>query len=458
MGGVPTTATEPSLFGSTGSSSAAAAPTAVQAGDGTSFNYLIATVANSGNSTNGTTITTQPQTNPGGGSGANTGLAMIILYAITGCVTLLFLIVIMSGAIRAMRHPERYGPRARTSRPGDNGQSRIGGLSQAILDTFPVVKFLSGQNKNQNNTGRRSEETTDEEGPKDIETGIEDIDASGRRNSVTAASVPMVVMGASRPSIPTRDSDIVEATQGTGEGSDRPRSYVQEVPPDTEDTSAIAPAAATTEESHTHDDEQVDTSVTCPICLVDFEDGDDLRVLPCDSRHQFHDAVSCFPTQSQFSDSLTLSRLQCVVPWLLNVSSLCPLCRLDLAKDREAAGGEAEPAAEASERPANRPRASSVLATSFRQLLPTTGGHRASRQAGPSTTAATGSTPDAALETGELGQLQGEDGQQGAGQGGATRSRWMRYVEQRRQRVRARTLTRSTGQPGPSAPPAPPAV
>lgn len=305
MGGVPTTATEPSLFGSTGSSSAAAAaPTLGPNADGTSYNYLIATIANSGNSTNGTQITSQPQNNQGGGGGgANTGLAMIILYAITGCVTLLFLIVIMSGAIRAMRHPERYGPRARNARPGDNGQSRIGGLSQAILDTFPVVKFLSGQNKtNQNGNNRSSVDSNngDDDGPKDIETGIEDIEAGsnhrrGAGGEVTAASVPMVVLGASRPSIPARESDIAEEE---GPAATRSADAQSTVPI----ASAAVPASTTTasegQRTSTEDkptgeeDEQVDTNVTCPICLVDFEDGDDLRVLPCDSRHQFHDAVS----------------------------------------------------------------------------------------------------------------------------------------------------------------------
>lgn len=137
------------------------------------------------------------------------------------------------------------------------------------------------------------------------------------------------------------------------------------------------------------------------------------------------------------------------MPWLLNVSSLCPLCRLDLAKDREPSGAEAEPADGAevtAERPPARPRASSVLASSFRQLLPTAaGGNRASRQAQPA--AAEGVNTEAGV-TGELGQNQLEEGQQN-GQQGATRSRWMRYVEQRRQRVRARTLTRRDQPPAP---------
>jgi len=48
---------------------------------------------------------------------------------------------------------------------------------------------------------------------------------------------------------------------------------------------------------------------TCPICILDFKDGDDLRILPCEGRHRFHQ--------------------QCVDPWLLELSSSCPICRHD---------------------------------------------------------------------------------------------------------------------------------
>ena len=46
---------------------------------------------------------------------------------------------------------------------------------------------------------------------------------------------------------------------------------------------------------------------TCPICIVDFEDDDDVRILPCEGKHRFHQ--------------------QCVDPWLLELSSSCPICR-----------------------------------------------------------------------------------------------------------------------------------
>ena len=45
-------------------------------------------------------------------------------------------------AIRAIRHPERYGPRPPDPTLGDgSGQSRARGIGRAILDTFPTYKF-----------------------------------------------------------------------------------------------------------------------------------------------------------------------------------------------------------------------------------------------------------------------------------------------------------------------------
>lgn len=46
---------------------------------------------------------------------------------------------------------------------------------------------------------------------------------------------------------------------------------------------------------------------TCPICILDFEEGDNVRILPCEGQHRFHQT--------------------CVDPWLLELSSSCPICR-----------------------------------------------------------------------------------------------------------------------------------
>lgn len=59
--------------------------------------------------------------------------------------------------------------------------------------------------------------------------------------------------------------------------------------------------------------EDDDDKLTCPICFEDFQDGQVLRILPC--KHRFH--------------------ALCVDPWLLNSSSHCPLCRVDLSISQE---------------------------------------------------------------------------------------------------------------------------
>ncbi|KAI5304352.1 hypothetical protein KEM56_006601 [Ascosphaera pollenicola] len=82
---------------------------------------------------------------PGGGaggdkSGGGSSNALIILYTITAIVTILFLAVIVAGAVRAHRNPARYGPRAGAPN-GRTRQTRAKGLARAMLETLPVVKF-----------------------------------------------------------------------------------------------------------------------------------------------------------------------------------------------------------------------------------------------------------------------------------------------------------------------------
>ncbi|KAI3687255.1 hypothetical protein L1987_80949 [Smallanthus sonchifolius] len=48
----------------------------------------------------------------------------------------------------------------------------------------------------------------------------------------------------------------------------------------------------------------------CCICLVEYEDGDEVRVLPC--HHEFHKT--------------------CIDEWLKNVHRICPVCRDDVCK------------------------------------------------------------------------------------------------------------------------------
>jgi hypothetical protein len=173
---------------------------------------------------------------------------MIILYSITGIITALFLGIIITGAVRAHRHPERYGPRRIAGRVR---QSRARGIARAMLDTIPVVKF--DDNHDEIDAAKRDVEMS--AGPDDPAR-----EHSPPRDGVTGHSTPTE----------------------------------SELPTPVEDTPIAAPEKTETPETG---------NFSCPICTDDFVKGQDLRVLPCN--HQFH--------------------MECIDPWLMNVSGTCPL-------------------------------------------------------------------------------------------------------------------------------------
>lgn len=175
-----------------------------------------------------------PPTPPPNGivsSSAHTATAMIILYSITGAITTMFIIVIIIGAIRAHRHPERFGARNVLGMPR---RSRARGIAQAILDTIPIVKF-----------GEREPAVV-----KDIELASTD-QVESKNGAVTTTTAD------DRKTI---DADAVSIRSGIAAESPR--------------TSQVAG--------------QADDMPGCSICTDDFEAGQDMRVLLCD--HKFHPA------------------------------------------------------------------------------------------------------------------------------------------------------------------------
>ena len=201
------------------------------------------------------------------GPSPSTAVAMIILYSITGLITGLFLLIIVTGAVRAHRHPERYGPRNIIGRPR---QTRAKGLGRAILETLPIVKF-----------GQREEPK-----PADVELGeaTESTTDARDKTSTTESTPPAPATQDQLP--PTTQQDEPEERRASVEGG----------------------IAAALEGRRRNSGAGADGYVGCSICTEDFEEGQDQRVLPCD--HRFHPA--------------------CIDPWLLNVSGTCPLCRIDL--------------------------------------------------------------------------------------------------------------------------------
>jgi hypothetical protein len=227
-----------------------------------SQHYFITIVHNGtteGNDTSGAN-----NTNPLGPS-PSTAVAMIILYSITGIITALFLIIIITGAIRAHRNPDRYGPRNIVGRPR---QSRARGLARAMLDTLPIVKF-----------GEREPPK-----PTDVELA-----STAETRDVGA------VAHASESTDPSSSQEIREPSSAPETSQLHDKSIDQNGISAAEPLPAVATGA--------QEGSSADDGLGCSICTDDFERGQDIRVLPCN--HKFHPA--------------------CVDPWLLNVSGTCPL-------------------------------------------------------------------------------------------------------------------------------------
>lgn len=213
---------------------------------------------------------TTPDGQPSPSGGSNSAVAMSILYSITGLITLLFLIIIATGAIRAHRYPERYGPRSGYG--GRPRQSRAKGLARAVLETLPIVKF-GDPNPLKPDPALELEHQPSR--------SVHD-PASGTRLS----AIPEEPKTPKTPKTPAIPSTIAEMPSRETESAEVTRNN---------NTGTSNPDAVT----HGGNDEHLG----CPICTEDFTVGEDVRVLPCD--HKFHP--------------------YCIDPWLVNISGTCPL-------------------------------------------------------------------------------------------------------------------------------------
>lgn len=171
--------------------------------------------------------------NGGLGNSPTTAVAMIILYSITGIITALFVVIIVTGAIRAHRHPERYGPR---NIIGRGRQSRAKGIARAMLETLPIVKF-----------GDHQDLPVKPPASSDIEM------------NAGAAQTPDANSADSTNKAATGELTTSDST------SDRAQAAIATSNPDGTDA-----------EGH----------LGCSICTEDFEKGEEVRVLPCN--HKFH--------------------------------------------------------------------------------------------------------------------------------------------------------------------------
>jgi Ring finger domain len=166
------------------------------------------------------------------------------------------------------------------------GQTRAAGITRAILDTFPVVKF-GHHNGSAITMGSAAYMCDQERKTRDEEA----IDLPNRNEFLQVQP---------RLDAPSDDSHIAGTLASLETPNHQSSLASQSRGPEATGTTSpsdIDPAAIGTE--------------TCPICILDFEEGDDIRVLPCDEKHRFHK--------------------DCVDPWLLELSSSCPICREGLS-------------------------------------------------------------------------------------------------------------------------------
>lgn len=224
----------------------------------------------------GNATETQQDNSAGQQGGNNSAVAMSILYSITGLITLLFLIIIATGAIRAHRYPERYGPR--NAFGGRPRQSRAKGLARAVLETLPIVKFGDSQPKPDPNLELENATSQQTAGSN---ADRQSPDNGSNRHLSTIPESPL--------NSPVHPAPAVSGALGTGS--------------DSEADAAGASRVAQHGPENTSGGTQTEEGLGCSICTEDFTVGEDVRVLPCN--HKFHPP--------------------CVDPWLVNVSGTCPL-------------------------------------------------------------------------------------------------------------------------------------
>lgn len=251
----------------------------------------------------------------GGKGRSHSTVAMSVLYSITGLITVLFLAIIITGTVRAHRHPERYGPRSGFGRRPR--QSRAKGIARAVLDTLPIVKF-GNEEHGKPDPELELEPATDARNQQ-ATPGNQETAAPGNQEAVAAGGLGSGASSDKAKAKETAESkDIKETNEAAKdttetEHSDKAKETTDGVP----DDEARTPEAAIAESASAAEGEG-DEHLGCSICTEDFTMGEDVRVLPCN--HQFHPG--------------------CVDPWLVNVSGTCPLCRFDLQPGRQTDASE----------------------------------------------------------------------------------------------------------------------
>jgi len=177
------------------------------------------------------------------------------------------------------------------------------------LDTFPIVKFGGGGSNGDAQGGTRGNQAKDVEAQELTQWEMIGETTMSERTASVAQTKKSNPDGVPSPEVEDRPVASTSSPKPSTSRSDHNDDHGE---------GPSTPSPTTLTRSHGFESQygirvRDDLSPeamgreTCPICIVDFEEGDDIRVLPCEGKHRFHP--------------------ECVDQWLLKLSSSCPICR-----------------------------------------------------------------------------------------------------------------------------------